>query len=154
MTTPHASDSLAQRDAEALIIAAVAEYVGEPLAASKISLGDGVRVEIDGASEDHSILVEAYAHIGKLVGAQPKKLATDAFKLTWAGGKLGSTRLIIAVIDPQVEAYLMRPTAWLTASLRDSSVEVVRVSIHDDAHARVAAAQKMQFMTGDSGAAS
>jgi hypothetical protein len=149
MPQAHASDSLAQRDAEILIIAAVAEYVGEPLAPSKISFGDGVRVEIDGASEDRSILVEAYAHLGKMVGAQPKKLATDAFKLTWAARKVSAKRLIIAVIDPEVEAYLLRPTAWLTAALRDSCVEVLRVTIDEDARARVEVAQRRQFMTGE-----
>lgn len=147
MTTPHVSDSLAQRDAEPLIIAAVAAYVGVPLAPARITFEDGVRVEIDGASEDRAVLVEAYAHTGVLRGGQPKKLATDAFKLTWAGRKLGSTRLIIAVIDEDVEQYLLRPKAWLTEALRDSAVEVVRVSISDDARARVADAQRLQTMT-------
>ncbi|MCS5521797.1 hypothetical protein NY551_03495 [Curtobacterium flaccumfaciens pv. oortii] len=146
MTAPHVSDSLAQRDAEPLIIAAVAAYVGVPLAPARITFEDGVRVEIDGASEDRAVLVEAYAHTGVLRGGQPKKLATDAFKLTWAGRKLGSTRLIIAVIEEEVEQYLLRPKAWLTAALRDSAVEIVRVSISDDARARVADAQRLQTM--------
>lgn len=148
MTAPHVSDSLAQRDAEPLIIAAVAAYVGVPLAPARITFEDGVRVEIDGASEDRAVLVEAYAHTGVLRGGQPKKLATDAFKLTWAGRKLGSTRLIIAVIDEEVEQYLLRPKAWLTAAMRDSAVEVVRVDIDESARARVAAAQRLQEMTG------
>lgn len=122
----HASDSLAQRDAEPLIIAAIAEHVGVPLAPARVVFDDGVRVELDGASEDRKVLVEAYAHIGALRGGQPKKLATDAFKLLWAGRKLEATRLVIAVIDVEVEQYLMRPKAWLTAALRDSGVEVVR----------------------------
>lgn len=98
-------------------------------------------------SEDHTVLVEAYALTGALRGGQPKTLATDAFKLTWAGQKLGSTRLIIAVIDEEVEQYLLRPKAWLTEALRDSAVEVVRVSIAEDARARVADAQRLQTMT-------
>jgi uncharacterized protein (DUF2252 family) len=146
VTTPHASDSLAQRDAEPLIIGAVAAHVGVPLAPARITFDDGVRVEIDGASEDRAVLVEAYAHTGELRGGQPKKLATDAFKLTWAGRKLGSTRLIVAVIDEEVEQYLLRPKAWLTAALRDSAVEVVRVSIAEDARARVVDAQRLQTM--------
>ena len=148
MTAPHVSDSLAQRNAEPLIIAAVAAYVGVPLAPARITFEDGVRVEIDGASEDRAVLVEAYAHTGVLRGGQPKKLATDAFKLTWAGRKLGSTRLIVAVIDEEVEQYLLRPKAWLTAAMRDSAVEVVRVDIDESARARVAAAQRLQEMTG------
>jgi len=144
VSTAHASDSLAQRTAEPLIIAAVAEHVGVSLAPARVEFEDGVRVELDGASEDRKILVEAYSHIGALRGGQPKKLATDAFKLLWAGRKLEATRLVIAVID--IEQYLMRPKAWLTAALRDSGVEVLRVSIDDETHARVEAAQQLQLV--------
>jgi hypothetical protein len=145
MTDRHPSDSLAQRAAEPLIVAAVAEYVGVELTPARINLGDGVRVEIDGASADRKVLVEAYAHVGMLKGSHPKKLATDAFKLVWAGGRLGATRLVIAVADDDTEAYLLRPKAWLTAALRDSGVEVMRVSIDPDARARVVEAQRIQF---------
>ncbi|MGE3449351.1 MAG: hypothetical protein AB7H92_17425 [Microbacteriaceae bacterium] len=145
MTVPHPSDSTAQRDAEPLIIAAVAEYVGIELAAAKIDLGDGVQVQVDGASADRSVLVEAYAHVGPLRSGQSRKLTTDAFKLVWAGGRLGATRLVIAVADVDAEVYLLRPRAWLTAALRDSGVEVLRVSIDAAATARVVEAQRVQF---------
>lgn len=45
----HASDSLAQRDAEPLIIAAIAAHVGMLLAPARVEFDDGVRVELDGA---------------------------------------------------------------------------------------------------------
>jgi hypothetical protein len=140
---PHASDSSAQRAAEPLN--AVAEFVGVPLAEATIDLGNGVKVQIDGASPDRSVLFEAYAHVGPLLSGQSRKLTTDAFKLVWAGGRLGARRLVIAVADVEAEAYLLRPRAWLTATLRDSSVEVVRVVIDAEAHARVVEAQKIQF---------
>jgi len=142
---PHASDSSAQRAAEPLIVDAVAAFVGVQLAAAAIDLGDGVKVQIDGASADRSVLVEAYAHVGPLLSGQSRKLTTDAFKLVWAGGRVGATRLVIAVADSDAEAYLLRPRAWLTAALRDSGVEVVRVSIDPEARARVVDAQKIQF---------
>lgn len=154
MTPVHPSDSLAQRDAEVLILEAVAEFVGVPLAPMSISIEDGAHVEVDGASSDTSVLVEIYAHIGKVIGSQSKKLATDAFKLTWIGAKVGASRLVLAVIDLEVELYLKRPKAWLTAALRDSNVQVVRVGIDADAHARVEAAQRMQLMTGKADSAS
>lgn len=145
MTVPHPSDSTAQRDAEPLIIGAVAAYIGKELAPASIDLGDGVRVQIDGATVDRSVLVEAYAHVGPLLSGQSRKLTTDAFKLVWAGARLGASRLIIAVADTDAETYLLRPRAWLTAALRDSAVEVLRVSIEDAARARVVEAQRAQF---------
>ena len=142
---PHASDSSAQRAAEPLIVDAVAAFVGVQLAAETIDLGDGVKVQIDGASADRSVLVEAYAHMGPLLSGQSRKLTTDAFKLVWAGGRLGSKRLVIAVADVDAESYLLRPRVWLTAALRDSGVEVVRVSIDELAQTRVVDAQRIQF---------
>lgn len=95
----HASDSSAQRAAEPLIVNAVAQFVGVPLDGATIDLGDGVKVQIDDASLDRSVLVEAYAHMGPLLSGQSRKLTTDAFKLVWAGGRLGARRLVIAVAD-------------------------------------------------------
>jgi hypothetical protein len=113
--------------------------------AETIDLGDGVQVQIDGASSDRSVLVEAYAHVGPRLSGQSRKLTTDAFKLVWAGRRLGASRLVIAVADVDAEAYLLRPRAWLTAALRDSAVEVLRVSIDAAATARVVEAQRVQF---------
>lgn len=145
MTVPHPSDSIAQRDAEPLIVAAVAECIGLELATATIDLGEGVQVQIDGASADRSVLVESYAHVAPLRSGQSRKLTTGAFKLVWAGGRLGATRLMIAVADLDAEAYLLRPHAWLTAALRDSDVEVLRVTINAAAKARVVEAQQVQF---------
>ena len=100
-----------------------------PLAKTSIPTGNGGRVELDGAAEDLSVLVEAYAHQGALRGGQPKKRATDALKLTWIGRQVGATKLILAIADEQVEAYLRRPKAWLTQALIDLDVEVIRVDL-------------------------
>ncbi len=126
---PHPSDSLAQRAAESLILAELGAQLGVELQPTIIAFDDGVRVQIDGATADRTVLVEIYAHVGALRGAQPRKLATDAFKLVWAGQKLGASRLILAVVDEQVAAYLRRPKAWLTAALRDAGIEVVVVPV-------------------------
>lgn len=140
----HVSDSSEQRAAEIAIIAAVSKLVGEPLAPARIQL-DGARVEIDGASKDRTILVEAYARIGPLRGGQPKKLATDAFKLAWAGKKIDAQRLIIAVAGEGSDDYLRRPGAWLTAALHDANIEVIRVDLDHDVRESLTAAQVRQY---------
>jgi hypothetical protein len=142
---PHPSSSHAQRDAERHILDAVARRVGVPLAPARVELGDGVRVELDGADDDRTVLVEVFAHLGAVKPGQARKMATDAFKLIWAGRRLDATRLVIAVADPATEAYLRRPSAWLTAALRDSGVEVLRVEVDAAVLAEVAAAQRNQY---------
>lgn len=141
----HPSDSLAQRDAEVDIVAALSANLGVPLAKTSIPTGNGGRVELDGAAADNSILVEAYAHQGGLRGGQPKKLATDALKLMWIGRQIGATRLILAVADEKVEAYLRRPKAWLTQALIDLKVEVVRVDLDDATASAIRTAQTVQY---------
>lgn len=106
---------------------------------------DDARVEIDGANEDRSVLVEAYARIGAVRGGQPRKLATDAFKLAWAGKKLGAQRLIIAVAGEEAGAYLRRPGAWLTAALLDANVEVIHVPLNAELRDSLMQAQTRQY---------
>ncbi|WP_341578289.1 hypothetical protein [Microbacterium schleiferi] len=75
-----------------LIIAALGERLDVALTKTSIPTGNGGRVELDGATEDLSILVEAYAHQGALRGGQHKKLATDALKRS---GFDGDSRYLI-----------------------------------------------------------
>ncbi|MGW9113101.1 hypothetical protein [Microbacterium sp. NPDC055683] len=141
----HPSDSKAQRDAEVVILASLSEQIAVPLSKASIPTGNGGRVEIDGASDDLSVLVEVYARQGTLAGAQPKKLATDALKLTWIGAHVGAKRLILAVADARVEAYLRRPTAWLTQALIDLGVEVIRVEVGEATAEALHRAQQTQY---------
>lgn len=60
----HPGDSAAQRGAEVVMIDALEEQLGVPLAPRTIRLDDGTRVEIDGASPDLSFLVECSARLG------------------------------------------------------------------------------------------
>lgn len=141
----HSSDSRAQREAEVTIIAALSAQLGQPLAKTSVPTGNGGRVELDGATDDLTVLVEAYAHQGALRGSQPKKLATDALKLTWIGRQLEAKRLILAVADAEVESYLRRPKAWLTQALIDLEVEVIRVDLDDATVDALRNAQTVQF---------
>lgn len=142
--TPHASDSAEQRAAERAIVAAVAGRLGVALAPARIAIDDA-HMEIDGASPDRMVLVEVYARIGALKGAQPRKLATDAFKLTWAGQTLGATRLILAVADEAAAGYLRRPGAWLTAAIRDAGIEIIVAELDDAMREAILTAQARQY---------
>lgn len=141
----HPSDSRAQRDAEVAIIAALSARLGVALAKTSVPTGNGGRVELDGATADLRILVEAYAHQGALRGGQPKKLATDALKLTWIGRQVKAERMILAVADEEVESHLRRPKAWLTQALIDLRVEVVRVNLDEATVESLRTAQTVQF---------
>lgn len=125
----HPSDSRAQRDAERVILAALSDRLGVPLAKTSIATANGGRVEIDGASPDLSVLVEIFAHQGKVLSGQGRKLAQDILKLTWIRQQASASRILLAIADPVVELYLGRPKAWLTQAIIDLGVEVVRIEL-------------------------
>ena len=142
---PHVSDSRAQRDAELVILAVLGERLGVTLCKTSIPTANGGRVEIDGASPDRAVLVEVFAHHGKVLSGQSHKLAKDVLKLSWIREAVGASRAIIAIADPVVEQYLMRPTAWLTQAIADLGIEVVRVGIDAETSATVRQAQSAQY---------
>jgi hypothetical protein len=54
-------------------------------------------------------------------------LIADVFKLAWAGTRLTTSRLILAVVGSEEHAYLRRPEAWLSAALVESRIEIANV---------------------------
>lgn len=71
----HLSSSAVQTEAEEEIVCALARKCGVELIhqPGKIPLGGGVYVEVDGATPDLSVVVEAYARQGKLKGAHRRR---------------------------------------------------------------------------------
>jgi len=140
----HLGDSLAQREAEPLMVAAVAKEIGVALAKKRLTLGGGSRPEVDGVSEDETVLVEAFAHQGKIVGGQIRKVSEDAFKLvTLARGNSG-IRLILAFADDETARSFLGKS-WRAEALKIWGVEVLVVQLDDDVRAGIRDAQVRQF---------
>jgi hypothetical protein len=114
-------------DVEQQAVIALSARIGLPLRPVLIDVGDGVTVDLDGASRDHAVLAEVCPYLGPLRGAHTRKLVADAFKLAWAGARLKSDRLILAVVGREAHAYLRRRDAWLSAALVDNRIEIVYV---------------------------
>lgn len=123
----------------------LSERLGMPLEKTSIATADGGRVEIDAAAPDLSTLVEIFAHRGKVLSAQGRKLTQDVLKSTWIRQQAGATRVVLAIADPVVEAYLMRPKAWLTQAISDLGVEVVRIELDSETTVALDAAQITQY---------
>lgn len=137
-------DSTIQRDAEPLMIAAVAEAMGVPLTKKKLTLPGGAYAEVDGVSEDGTVLVEAFAHQGKMIGAQLRKVAEDALKLiTLAKGRTDMRLTVVFADDEAAKGFLGR--SWKAEALRIWGVEVLVVELHGDVRAGIRDAQVRQF---------
>lgn len=143
-TTVHPSDSAAQRDAEPLMIAAIAEAIDVPLTKRRVELANGAWCEIDGVSEDERVLVEAYAHQGDVKGAQLKKVTEDAFKLVTLARTRPGSRLIIAFAD-DAAARKFLGRSWKAEALRTWGIEPLVVELDGEVRAGIQAAQVRQF---------
>jgi hypothetical protein len=141
----HQSDSLEQRTAEPVILAGVAKMVGVELTPRSLRLDGGARVEVDGVAPDESVLVEIFAHQGRLKGAQFHKVARDAFKLITLGRSRPASKLIIAFGDRDAAACVTG-ASWLAEALSSWGIEVLVVELDDAVRAGLRDAQVRQVM--------
>jgi len=141
----HRSDSLIQREAESLIRHKVAAVIGRQLEPATVSLDTGASVQVDGVAADESVLVEIFAHHGKLKPGQQKKVALDAFKLVTLGRSRPDAQLVLAFADDDAAAYALGK-GWLSEALTSWGVEVVVIDLDEEAREKIRAAQDLQEM--------
>lgn len=143
--TAPAGDSREQREAGAVMVAALAKRLGIALAPRRISLPDGGRLEIDATSDDLSVLCEAWAHQGPPKSAQRHKVLTDAFKLTFAARIVGGSPRLILLFSDKAATTPFVGKGWAPEALRTNGIEIAVVALPQELSDRVRAAQARQF---------
>jgi hypothetical protein len=140
-----AGDSLEQRTAEPLLIAALGERLGIELTKHRFRLPLGGWLEIDGMCESPLVLCEAWAHLGRPKSAQKNKVMTDAIKLMFAA-KLcsGSPRMVLLFADEQAASHF-KSRSWMAQLLQANGVEVQVVGLPETVRTNILVAQKRQF---------
>ena len=143
----HPSSSLTQIRAEKEIVEALAQLWNIDLRPrpGKVMVAEGITIEVDAASADFGVVVEAYARQGRLKGAQPKKVAQDILKLALLKRVPGreATRAVIAFASSEARASI---TGWLQHAADSFGVELVVVEIADETKATIRASQDRQIM--------
>lgn len=140
-----AGDSTEQRQAERAILDALGERLGLVLNPRRLERPGGIRVEVDGADDDLTVLVECWAHQGPAKVAQKHKLVNDAVKLHWIGSTLTPVpRRILCVTDAAAVRHLRR-RSWQAQAIRELGVEIEVVELPEPLRATVVAAQARQF---------
>jgi len=137
------SDSRVQREAEPLMLALLGERLGVELTPRRIDLGDGVRVEVDGADAGGTILVEAWA---RPKVAQKHKVLADVLKLLHvAAQRPVAPRLVLCLSDPEAAHHFQAARSWAAQAIRDFGVEVEVVELPADVRAAIREAQRRQY---------
>lgn len=145
LTEVPAGDSKVQRDAEAVLLAALSASVGVSLAPARVHLPDGTYVECDGVSEDPPVLVEAWAHQGPAKSAQKHKVLADALKLVHVAASLGRGHRKILCFSDHEAAKTFQSRTWYAGALRRMDVQVHVVDLPPAWRERIVQAQKRQY---------
>jgi hypothetical protein len=141
----HQSDSYAQRSAEPLIRKGVSRKLAVELKPRSLQLDGDVHVDVDGVAPDESVLVEIFAHQGRLRGAQSHKVARDALKLITLARSRSGCRLVLAFGDAEAAACVTGKS-WLAEALRTWKIDVFVVPLSDGVRAGLRVAQARQVM--------
>lgn len=139
-----AGDSLEQRQAETVLLAALSKRLGCALAPSKVHLPDGAWVEVDGLCEDPPVLAEVWAHQGQTKPAQRNKVLADALKLVHVSAQLPVAHRKVLCLSDEQAARPFLGRSWYAGALRSLDVEVVVVPLDDATRDRVNEAQRRQ----------
>lgn len=143
---PAAGDSREQRHAERVMLDLLGERMGVVLKPRRIPLEEGVRVEIDGADDELSIIVEAWAHQGPPKVAQKHKVLADALKLLHVAARLPvAPRLVLCLCDPEAAHHFATARSWAAHALRAFAIDIAVVELPADLKAAVRAAQQRQY---------
>jgi hypothetical protein len=139
---PHASDSAAQRDAEAVIIKAISDQLGADLVPRRVDLPGGTWVEVDAADPGHSVFAEAFAHVGPMKGGQQRKVALDVLKLITIQRSHPGARLVLAFCD---ESAMSSLTRWLGEAITIWDIERRVAPLDPQLRERLLEAQARQY---------
>ncbi len=140
-------DSLEQRQAERIMLALLGKRLGVALSPARLTVPSGARVEIDGADDERSVLVECWAHQGPPKPAQRNKVLADALKLTWIGSTIyPRPRLILCLSDQAAVApFLPSAKSWSARALEDLKITVEVVELPVETRDGILRAQVRQY---------
>jgi hypothetical protein len=112
-----------------------------------ITVPSRARVEVDGADEDRTVLVECWAHQGPPKSAQRHKVLSDAFKLTWISSTIYPRPRLYLCLSDILAARPFMPTAksWAAQALKDLDVTVVVVDLPAELRETIKQAQQRQY---------
>lgn len=130
------------------MFANVQKHLGVSLVKNqKINLCGDTFMQPDFYSEEHGIVGEIFAHIGKPKKAQDNKIANDILKMLLLDKiKDRKHRKIIVVCD-ESEKRKLEGTSALAESIRQFGIEVMLEKVSSEMHANILQAQALQKMT-------
>ena len=141
----HPSNSLSQQEAQGDILSRLQDKLSikfdpEP------QLPIDIAVQPDAVDSTNKIVVEVYAHIGKLKGSQSHKIKGDLLKLALIGKKLEPGWRKIMCFACEEAAKLVQGQSWVAHAAREFDVEIHVAPLPNERENEVISAQERQRM--------
>jgi len=141
----HQSNSSEQQNAEHFMLKSLEEMFGFQFE-KNAELPVSVTVQPDAIDPTRKVVVEAYARIGRVKGAQLNKIKGDILKLALVGKELGSEwRKILCFASSEAAKYA-QGKSWVAEAAKVFGIEVIVVELPVEQHEKVIQAQKRQIM--------
>jgi hypothetical protein len=121
--------------------------LGRSLEPARLTVPSGAWVEIDGADDGRTVLVECWAHQGAPKAAQRHKVLSDALKLTWIASTIyPRPRLVLCMSDAAAAGpFLPGARSWAAQALVDLGITISIVQLPEDVRRAVVTAQQRQY---------
>lgn len=150
MENLHKSSSHVQMQAENVLYQKVEGLLNIEFERNKrIYLADNAftYMQPDFYSEEHRVIGEIFAHVGKPKKAQDNKIANDILKMLLLERTAGLQYRKILVVCDIDEKKKLEGQSVLAESIRQFGVEVMHVEIDAETQKQILAAQELQKMT-------
>lgn len=118
----------------------------DPNAVLPVSVG----VKPDTIDSMNKVIVEVYARVGAVKGAQLHKIKGDILKLALIGTELGAEWRRILCFASDTAASYVQGKSWVTEAAKVSGIEVQVVQFPSEQQSKVMAAQARQRMVNPS----
>jgi len=145
----HLSDSSEQQAAEEIMLSSLEAQLAckfEPNAELPIDVG----VKPDAIDSINKIVVEVYARVGEVKGAQLHKIKGDILKLALIEKRLGTNWRKIMCFASNEAAKYVQGKSWVAEAAREFGVEIFVVELPEEHKENVISAQKRQRMVNPS----
>jgi len=145
----HLSDSTEQQTAEGFMLSSLQDKLGLNFEADAV-LPIDVGIKPDAIDPNNKVVVEVYARVGKVKGAQLNKIKGDILKLALIEKRLGvGWRKIMCFASNEAAKYV-QGKSWVAEAAKEFGVEIFVVELPEEQKNNVISAQKRQKMVNPS----
>ena len=144
----HKSDSTEQQTAEEYMLLALQDKLGVNFD-SEATLPFSLGVKPDAIDPVNKVIVEAYARVGAVKGAQLHKIKGDILKLALIEKKLGSGWRKIMCFASDEAAKYVQGKSWVAEAAKEFGVEIHVIHLSEELKNKVLSAQDRQRMVNE-----